>query len=379
MFISKNSAKKIVLEVKDVIHQEINMMDEKGYIIASTDPKREGQFHTAAQKIISQKLDQILVVHDDEYAGTKKGINLPILFSGEIIGVIGITGDVAEVAKYGRIIKRITEILLLDAYAKEQRNIQENLRADFLKQWIYGKFTETDQDFLLRSRLFGVDVFKPFRVLIAVAADPDELQGKNEIQMKLLDQKIQDDTGNFIKGQEGELSFFLDGGLVCLVSMRNDIQIKLLAEEICRRVKADFGLNLAVGIDSYNPDAKGISSSYFRAKKALQSAAACKTGKICLYSEIGLEIFMDDIPPEDRHDFIRQVFKGCTEGEIDEWVKILSAFFNAEGSINLAASRLFMHKNTLQYKLNKLSETTGHNPRKLSDAALFYLALRFLK
>ncbi len=208
MFISKNSAKKIVLEVKDVIHQEINMMDEKGYIIASTDPKREGQFHTAAQKIISQKLDQILVVHDDEYAGTKKGINLPILFSGEIIGVIGITGDVAEVAKYGRIIKRITEILLLDAYAKEQRNIQENLRADFLKQWIYGKFIETDQDFLLRSRLFGVDVFKPFRVLIAAAADPDELQGKNEIQMKLLDQKIQDDTGNFIKGQEGELSFF---------------------------------------------------------------------------------------------------------------------------------------------------------------------------
>lgn len=379
MFISKSSAKKIVLEVKDVIHQEINMMDEKGYIIASTDPKREGQFHTAAQKIISQKLDQILVVHDDEYAGTKRGINLPILFNGEIIGVIGITGDVSEVAKYGRIIKRITEILLLDAYAKEQRNIQENLRADFLKQWIYGKFIETDQDFLLRSRLFGVDVFKPFRVLIAAAADPDELQGKNEIQMKLMDQKIQDDVRGFIKEQDGELSFFLDGGLVCLVSMRNDAQMKLLAGEICRLVTADFGLSLAVGIDSCHPDTKGISHSYFQAKKALQAAAAFGTGKICLYSEIGLEIFMDDIPPEDKRDFIRQVFKGCTKEEINEWIKILSAFFDAEGSINLAAGRLFMHKNTLQYKLNKLSEKTGHNPRKLSDAALFYLALRFLK
>ena len=45
MKISSESAQSIVMEIGNIVGQNINMMDEKGYIIASTDPERVGAFH----------------------------------------------------------------------------------------------------------------------------------------------------------------------------------------------------------------------------------------------------------------------------------------------------------------------------------------------
>ena len=41
--------------------------------------------------------------------------------------------------------------------------------------------------------------------------------------------------------------------------------------------------------------------------------------------------------------------------------------------------RLFIHKNTVQYKIKKIAEATGYDPRKLSDAVLLYLCVRLRK
>jgi carbohydrate diacid regulator len=75
-----------------------------------------------------------------EYEGSKNGINLPIEFNEEIIGVIGITGNYNQVYKYGQIIKKMTEILLLDSYRREQHMIEQKARDRFLEEWIFGRY-----------------------------------------------------------------------------------------------------------------------------------------------------------------------------------------------------------------------------------------------
>ena len=52
MLISHESAMRIVTEVSSVIHHDVNMMDEQGMIIASTDPARLGTFHGGALRLL---------------------------------------------------------------------------------------------------------------------------------------------------------------------------------------------------------------------------------------------------------------------------------------------------------------------------------------
>lgn len=76
MKLSISLAQEIVRNIYDVLHQEINFMDEAGIIIASTDPSRLRQRHGGALQVIQTK--QPLTIPDDHlYENARKGINVP--------------------------------------------------------------------------------------------------------------------------------------------------------------------------------------------------------------------------------------------------------------------------------------------------------------
>ena len=60
-------------------------------------------------------------------------------------------------------------------------------------------------------------------------------------------------------------------------------------------------------------------------------------------------------------------------------MELLKVFYGCNGSIQQASEQLFLHKNTLQYKLNKLSGLTGINPRTYTGGCLYCLALAILE
>ncbi len=122
MRISKNTATDLIREISSVIDYDINIMDENGIIMASTDPLRPGQFHEGAHLVIKENLRELPVYYDDEYAGCKKGINLPLFSDDNIIGVVGITGEVSETSRYAKIIKKVTEILVKDFETIQQKD-----------------------------------------------------------------------------------------------------------------------------------------------------------------------------------------------------------------------------------------------------------------
>ena len=112
MFIAEETAGAIVSEMKSVTGRDINLMDDRGTILASTDPERVGQRHAGAEQLLRQGLDRLVIRADDRAAGTRRGVNLPIHMDGRAVGVIGITGAPEEVEPLGSVIKRMTEILL---------------------------------------------------------------------------------------------------------------------------------------------------------------------------------------------------------------------------------------------------------------------------
>ena len=89
MVIELNIARRVVSELHDAIRQPINLMDENGRIIASTDASRIGTVHSAACQAIRENMECLVVRADGEYAGSRIGVNVPLRFDGKIVGVVG--------------------------------------------------------------------------------------------------------------------------------------------------------------------------------------------------------------------------------------------------------------------------------------------------
>ena len=85
-------AQKIVARTMAIIGCNINIMDADGVIIASGDAQRIGQKHDGALLVLAQGrtvgIDEGSPLH-----GVRPGLNMPLRLDGEIIGVIGLTGN----------------------------------------------------------------------------------------------------------------------------------------------------------------------------------------------------------------------------------------------------------------------------------------------
>ena len=104
--LTRHSAQAIVNDIGGIVHQNINMMDKNGVIIASTDKSRIGHLHEGAVRVIGEKLPELYITPECATNSTRVGLNLPIIHMGECVGVIGITGGYEQVKDYGRIVKK---------------------------------------------------------------------------------------------------------------------------------------------------------------------------------------------------------------------------------------------------------------------------------
>lgn len=146
-------ANKIVREVRRLITENIIIIDINGTIIASTDQERLGSFHEGALRCAEQKKTVIITNEDEQYlCGVKAGINLPLLFHDEVIGVIGITGDPENISQYGEILRKMTELLIHENYFVEQLELEQRSYEAFVFDWLQG--TDWSPSFLDRAKQF---------------------------------------------------------------------------------------------------------------------------------------------------------------------------------------------------------------------------------
>ncbi|MBU1143753.1 MAG: helix-turn-helix domain-containing protein [Firmicutes bacterium] len=369
MLLSSSVAEQIVDQLSKVMDHHINIMDINGTIISSTDPKRIGTTHGGAVRIIKERLKELLIEADGEYIGAKNGINLPIEFNNEIIGVIGLTGRSEEVFKYGQIIKKMTEVLLLDTYVREQKNIEQKAKDRFLEEWIFGRYdTNHPQEFKARAQMLGIDTHTPKRVLVFSVKKDDNTSANDQLQTD-----ISHRIRSHLKSYPQSFLFRTSTLFICVFNRIPDEEIKMIAKEIEVILTDQFKCRTFIGIDSDDP--KPIKVSFKNANTALQ-ASIKSNDKINIYDVVNFDIFINTMLSKYKEDFLDKFFNQSSQTDIKEYIDILRVFYACEGSINDASQELFIHKNTLQYRLNKIYMLTGFDPRKISLSYMFIIAIK---
>lgn len=368
--LSKTIAAKIVYEIHKIIDYDINIMDENAFIQASTNPERVGTFHAGAKKVIMQQLDELLVYSEDEYFGAREGINLPIVFNGHIAGVVGITGRHEDVKSYGQIIKKMTEILLLDISYKEQAAMNEQMRKSLLEEYIFGN-AAINQFQIDRGRSLGIDITLPRRLLLLDVQPQQAGQAPGDAWIWNVVRKVVARLPNTVVSN-------IHNRVLLLVSLKTDAELAALVEQIHNALRAHGDVLLRAGIDLQPQSFGGLNISFTQAMKALTAAENNGT-TVNFYSGTYLEIFLDEIPDSLRQDYLNNVFCDSKPEELAEWMGILKVFYKHNGSIGKTSEELFIHKNTLQYKLRRIMISTGLDPRDIGNAAIFQMAMRFYR
>lgn len=371
MNLSKDNVHQIVTQIAALIHQNINFIGTDGIIIDSTDPARIGTVHGGALHIIQNNLKDLVIERNDEYEGAVNGINLPILLNNEIVGVIGITGQSQVVSNYGQIVKRMTEIMLAENYRKDQEMIYQKAHDSFLEEYIFGRLSDTMTEQSARqAELLQIDVSR-FRRLAVVEIN---LKGK-EVEEKEQLVQIGQTVINLLHNRLQAESYQSGLKVISLLPEYTDPELLQAMADLQEVIERKYGFSLQAGISS--PGCQTPRDAYIRAETALMTASRQKKS-VCVYDELDpLHLLMQIPDKNEKKAFIRQLFTDDLMPDLDEWMQFLRIYIAENGSLTAVAQKLNLHKNSVQYRLRKLAETTGQDPRSYHALFLYQLALEF--
>lgn len=377
VMLSVQIATNIVREVNAVIPLKINIMNEKGVIIASSDRPRIGSFHEGAMRIIENQIDEITVHYDGEFDGALQGINYPLKLQGCVVGVLGITGQYEAIASSALIIKRMTELILENTYSVEQKQLKENVCNRYLSEWLNGEAKNINTEFVKRGKLLGFDITIPRRILVCSLYH-------SEVKENFQTMQVMEEAEKYLRKRvthkDSQNLYYKSGStLVCAVSASSDSAILQLVTELKKQVEENFSVKLAVGIDSVVDNYEFAQTALIRAQKANKACMRTHKRDIRFYDDLNMEVFTDEISELSKQEFVHRIFKGFSNEEIRNTMVLLETFYDLEGSIQKVSEHLFIHKNTLQNKIKRIAERTGYDPRSIRHSALYYIAIYFYR
>ena len=150
--------------------------------------------------------------------------------------------------------------------------------------------------------------------------------------------------------------------------------LELLKEENCEE-------NVRVAYGTIVHDIKEVSKSYKEAKLALDVGKIFSEEKeIVAYSTLGIGRLIYQLPIPLCKMFIKEIFAERSPDEFDEETLVtINKFFENSLNVSETSRQLYIHRNTLVYRLDKLQKSTGLDLRTFEDAITFKIALMVVK
>ncbi|MBR6029822.1 MAG: helix-turn-helix domain-containing protein [Clostridia bacterium] len=139
----------------------------------------------------------------------------------------------------------------------------------------------------------------------------------------------------------------------------------------------EMGRTLRIGVGSAAQTLAVLKQSAEEAEHALDIGLSFHpTQEVFVYRSMLLERFLSSVPPETRERFLSIVFsKNTAKLFNDEMLTTIDMFFETDLNASDAARQLYIHRNTLMYRLDKVQRATGLDLRSFEDAVTFKLLM----
>ena len=370
-------AQEIVARTMQIIDSNVNVMDARGRIIGSGYRERIGEMHEGALLALSQArvvdIDEGVAKH---LHGVRPGINLPMRIDGDIVGVIGLTGEPETLRHYGELVCMTAEMMLEQARLLHMLAQDSRLREELVLNLIR---SDTLSPALVEwAQRLRIDLNQP-RVVAVVEVDSGQL-GVDSAMSEL--QQLQ----TLLTTPERD-------NLIAIVSLTEMVVLKPAfnahgrydaddhrkrVELLQSRMKESGHLRMRIALGNFFTGPGGIARSYRTAQTTMVvGKQRMPEQRSYFYQDLMLPVLLDSLRGGwQANELSRPLAKLKSMDNNGLLRRTLISWFSNNVQPSATAKALYIHRNTLEYRLNRISELTGLNLSNFDDRLLLYVALQ---
>lgn len=340
----------IINQMREVLDRTIGVVDESGTVIACSEL---GQIGEARKGIISAGVFSGAQICVDNCTYKDFGNSVHPDYAVFVDG----TDDMS---------KHYADIIAVSLDQIKQNNDEKFDRSNFVKNVILDNILPGDIYIKSRELHFNNDASRVV-FLIRVTQDTDV--------------SVYDVIQNFFPDKTKDLVIDINEKDIALVKeVRPNVDSKdleKLARSICDTLSTEFYCNAVVGIGTRVTGIKDLAHSFKEAQVALEVGKVFDTEKsIISYENLGIARLIYQLPTTLCDMFLKEVFKRGSIDSLDqETLFTIQKFFENNLNVSETSRKLFVHRNTLVYRLEKIKKLTGLDLREFDDAIVFKVAL----
>ncbi|HAQ08413.1 MAG TPA: hypothetical protein DCR24_13180, partial [Bacillus bacterium] len=225
-----------------------------------------------------------------------------------------------------------------------------------------GKF---DPLFHERSKRLGIDLDLPRAAMVLLT--PDRKKTFSYLKNRLEKEDL------FLMNQDSIVILKI---IPSPASQSTPSNLKKVAAGWLQSMKASLHQNIKIGVGDYHPGIEGLAKSYEQASNALKTGMKLNSaGELYTIDDYYLPVFLLKAYDAGMTEGLQPHFEALLQKDAKrELSETLKTIIETNGDMNGASQKLFIHRNTLRYRLDKITEITGKDPRKMTDLLHLYLS-----
>jgi carbohydrate diacid regulator len=380
-------AQRIVDRVASSLDKRLSVADATGRVLASTDAGLVGRR--------LPDVEQVVTIGERAQVGAQSpsGMCLPLVYLDQVVGAIVLDDTSPQGREIVRVAKTLAELIIYQMVVIEHLPQQAWVRDKFISDLLHEHLHGSPEVMLQEAALLGIDLRVP-RIVALIDITPiveprmrramsnDSLprithaQRLTQIHTQLLDR-----IHTVVATDDADIYSFIDDHRMILLAAVDPVSSDLRKQQLAHDLQRFLDLLAAsesgatsAGIGWYHDGWPALAQSYIEAQFALKAGAHLYgAGHVYQAEDLGLAGFVCSDDRVLKAGLTRRLLQPLA-GE-PELLTTLEAFLHANLSPSATAQTLHIHRHTLAYRLEKIAQLTGHDPRIFATAAQFSAAL----
>jgi carbohydrate diacid regulator len=383
-------AQSIVEQFSSILDIPISITDKTGMIIGSTDINRLGSHHIVTTEVT--KSGKIMFFSKEKTAGLVNvlpGIAAPLSFQQETVGVLGLIGDPATVERYVQFVQSHIEMLLIkNFHSKIVASQMETIR-DFIQRLLSYKDDENFRRIQNYCEMHGfalgvsrccilLDI--PFGIDQTPSIENSQTFNQTEQDLFLCLTKL------FIDNEQDIVAPLTTGQWLILKHVNSDDMISLkerldYASDSLRMFleNRDLDSKFMLSYSGSSSTIGEILQSYEQSRKALVIARRNNfqqsTVSIDDWNLLSLAL-VEEIKLPAKQTLDNYIEKLNSHANGTALIKSFLVYCEEQLNMSQAARKLYIHRNTLSYRLQQLQQLLNIDLHSFKQCMLLYLVLK---
>lgn len=341
----------VLEQAKDIISDEFGYIEADGRVVFSSNPLSNNRLNTVAIDMI--RTDTDLEVFE--------GRTYKVFRSQTDIYVLYINNNTEHAERYLDLLNFVVSKAKEPASQYDKKLFIKNLLYDnVLPGEIYTKARELHIATSASRVVFAIYI-------------PNVKEAKEINVGDILTSIFPKSTRDFIIQLDNQIIVFIKE----LKQGANNDEAYKVARIILDTLNSELLLKAYIGIGSVVEDIKEISMSYKEAEAALKIGYIFEKDKyIVSYHKLGIGRLIYQMPTKLCEMFLDEVFKDVKMSDFDpELIQTVQMFFECNLNVSETARQLYIHRNTLVYRLDKIEKMIGLDLRRFDHAIIFKIAM----